>query len=141
MRTRHAAIAAAALLALSACTTNSSTDAKDSPSSSATPVSAADLAKAREAAGLPPSPGPAPRGAYIDGLNAIDPDIVHGKDDKAVSRGINTCSTIKSSPGDEAKQIRLTGQRFTSPANPEGRGNATAEKILALAHKHICPDF
>ncbi|WP_405930334.1 hypothetical protein [Streptomyces sp. NBC_00827] len=141
MRTRHAAIAAAALLALSACTTDSSTDAKASPSSSAPSVSAADLAKAREAAGLPPSPEPAPRAAYIDGLNAIDPDIVHGKDDKAVSRGINTCSSIKNFPGDGAKQIKLTGQRFSSPTHPEGRDTATAEKILDLAHKHICPDF
>lgn len=139
--TAIAAITAALAVTLVGCTTDSTTDAKASPSSSAPSVSAADLAKAREAAGLPPSPEPAARAAYIDGLNAIDPDIVHGKDDKAVSRGINTCSTIKSSPKDKAKQIKLTGQRFTSPTHPEGRDAATSEKILNLVHKHICPDF
>lgn len=146
MRIRHAAIAAAALLALSACTTASTdTDAKAKPkataTSSAPSVSAEDLAEAREAAGLPPSPEPAARTAYLDGLNAIDPDIVHGKDDKAISRGINSCSAFKNWPDDKAQQIKFTGNRFSSPTHPEGRDTATATKILALAHKHICPTF
>lgn len=112
------------------------------------PVDPADQAKqdaarekAREAAGLPPSPAPQPRKAFIDGLNAIDSDIVHGKDDKAISRGINQCSSIKSSPDDQAKLIDLTNQRFTSPNHPEGHGLAKAEQILDLVHKHICPTF
>lgn len=146
MRTRTTAAAVATLLAavLTGCSSADSGDAgtaKASASSSAPSVSAADLAKAREAAGLPPSPKPVDRAAYIDGLNAIDPDIVHGKDDKAVSRGINACSSIKNLPGETAKQIKMTGQRFTSPTHPEGRDTATSEKILVLAHKHICPDF
>lgn len=147
MRTRTTAAVAATLLAavLTGCSSADSDDASDKPtapaSSSAPSVSAADLAKAREAAGLPPSPKPVDRAAYIDGLNAIDPDIVHGKDDKAISRGINACSSIKNLPGDTAKQIGMTGRRFTSPTHPEGRDTATSEKILALAHKHICPDF
>lgn len=147
VRTRTTAAAVATLLVavLVGCSSADSDGASDkaaaSASSSTPSVSAKDLAEAREAAGLPPSPGPTARTAYIDGLNAIDRDIVHGKDDKAVSRGINTCSTIKSSPGDEAKQIKLTGQRFTSPTHPEGRDAATSAKILALAHKNICPDF
>lgn len=149
MRIRHAAIAAAALLALSACTTASTADSdadakptpKAAPSNTAPSASAEDLAKARAAAGLPPSPKPAARAAYLDGLNAIDPDIVHGKDDKAVSRGINSCSSIKNFPDDEAKQIEFTGNRFSSPTHPEGRDATTAKKILDLARKNICPDF
>lgn len=145
MRIRHAATTAAALLALSACTTDSNTDAKAktkaTPSSSAPSVSAEDLAKARKAAGLPPSPKPADRAAYLAGLNAIDPDIVHGKDDKAITRGINSCSSIRNWPDDKAQQVEWTGNRYTSPTHPEGRDTATATKILALARKHICPDF
>lgn len=112
------------------------------------PVSPADQAKqdaarekAREAAGLPPSPAPQPRKAFIDGLNAVDPDIVHGKDDKAISRGITQCQSIKSSPDDRDKLISLANRRFTSPNHPEGHGLAKAEQILDLVHKHICPTF
>lgn len=146
MRTRRtvtAGLATATLLALTACasTEDTGTSAPSTPAATTSSVSAADLAKAREAAGLPPSPKPVDRAAYIDGLNAINPDIVHGKDDKAISRGINACSSIKNLPGETAKQIGMTSRRFTSPTHPEGRDTATAEKILALAHKHICPDF
>lgn len=91
--------------------------------------------------GLPPTPKAADWTAYIKALDAIDPDIVHGKEDKAVSRGINTCSSFKRYPDDRTKQVSITGQRFTSPTHPEGRDTATAEKILDTAHKHICPDY
>lgn len=136
--------AALAALMLTGCEEGSegAADAKPSkPASSAPSVSAEDRAKAREAAGLPESPAPADRAAYIDGLNAIDPDIVHGEEDKAVSRGINACSGIKNFPGDRDKQVEMTGARFSSPDSPEGRDAATAGKILDLAHKYICPDF
>ncbi|HKX69891.1 MAG TPA: hypothetical protein VJM75_01630 [Acidimicrobiales bacterium] len=92
-------------------------------------------------AGLPPTPNAADWAAYINALDAIDPDIVHGKEDKAVSRGINTCSSLKRYPGDRTKQVNFTKQRFTSPTHPEGRDTATAAKILDAAHKHICPDY
>lgn len=95
----------------------------------------------RESNGLPPTPNPADWAAYIKALDAIDPDIVHGKEDKAVSRGINTCSGFKRYPDDRTKQVNFTKQRFTSPTHPEGRDTATAEKILDAAHKHICPDY
>ncbi|MFC9121371.1 hypothetical protein ACFTXO_16485 [Streptomyces sp. NPDC057067] len=74
-------------------------------------------------------------------MNAIDEDIVHGKDDKAISRGVDTCGIFSRFPDDEPKQIDQTNQRWSSPTHPEGHGLATAEKILDLAHKHICPDF
>jgi hypothetical protein len=91
--------------------------------------------------GLPPTPNATDWAAYIKALDVIDPDIVHGKEDKAVSRGINTCSGFKRYPDDRTKQVNFTKQRFTSPTHPEGRDTATAEKILDTAHKHICPDY
>ena len=144
MRTRTAAaITATLLLALTACGGEADVDSKPKATPSAKPseISQADRDKAREAAGLPAEPKGAQRQAFIDGLNAIDPDIVHGKDDKAISRGIDTCGIFKRFPGDRAKQIDQTNKRWISPTHPEGHGLATAEKILDLAHKHICPRF
>jgi hypothetical protein len=144
IRTLAAVLAAVAALALSACddSTGKPAASASKPAKTVDPSKAAkDLADAREAAGLPPSVAPAARAAFLDGLNAIDPDIVHGKDDKAVSRGLDSCSSIKNFPGDRAKQVKLIGMRFSSPTHPEGRDTATATKIRDLAHKHICPSF
>lgn len=113
------------------------------PTSPAKPskISQADLDKAREAAGLPAEPKAAQRQAFLEALNAIDTDIVHGKEDKAVSRGIDTCGLLKRFPGDESKQIDQTNKRWSSPTHPEGHGLNKAAKILDAAHKNICPDF
>lgn len=139
MRTRIiAASLTAALFTLTACSSDSE-EAKTGDKPKASAPSQADLDKAREAAGLPPKPDAAK--AFVDALNAIDPDIVHGKDDKAISRASNTCSAFKHHPGDRTKQIELTNKRWISANHPDGHGLATAEKILDLAHKHICPDF
>lgn len=149
MRIRHTATAltAAALLALTACSSAETTDddAKATKPSKAT-TSAPELTDEQRASiaadnGIPPTPNAANWAAYIKALDAIDPDIVHGKEDKAISRGINACSSIKRYPDDTAQQIKSTGQRFTSPTHPEGRDTATATKILDTAHKHICPDY
>lgn len=142
MRTRllTTALSAALLLTLTACGTNdSSSDAKQS----STPPELTDEQRAsiREAAGLPPTPNPADWAAYIKALDAVDPDIVHGKEEKAISRGIDTCSGMKRYPGDTAKQAQTAAQRFTSPDHPEGRDTATGEEILDAAHKHICPTY
>ncbi|MFE7354383.1 DUF732 domain-containing protein [Streptomyces sp. NPDC057543] len=140
MRTRTtttaAIIVAGLLVTLTAC--GSSDDGKKTTKPT---ISTEDRAAAREKAGLPPKPDAATTTAYIKALNAIDADIVHGKDEKAVDRGLNTCSSVKSSPKDQAKLVDLTNQRFTSPSHPEGHGAATAEKILKAARTHLCPDF
>ncbi|MFF6825038.1 hypothetical protein [Streptomyces longwoodensis] len=149
MNTRITACAALVALtaALTAC---SSTDdgsseqaatAKPTPSATQSGLTDEQKAQAREAAGLPPTPQAADWKAYIKTLDAIDPDIVHGKEDKAVSRGIDTCSTYKRYPDDSAQQVKVTRMRFTSPTHPEGRDAPTAQKILAAAHKHICPTY
>ncbi|MEU6295023.1 hypothetical protein [Streptomyces erythrochromogenes] len=150
MRTHHAAALAAAtlLLTLTGCAEVVTSEPKPDdkiatspPANAPAATSSTDPDAARAAVGLPPEPkGPA-RKAFLDGLNAIDKDIVHGKDDKAISRGIDTCGIYKRFPGDTAKQVDQTNKRWTSPTHPEGHGLTTATKILAVAHKNICPDF
>ncbi|MEV6614252.1 hypothetical protein AB0N31_10590 [Streptomyces sp. NPDC051051] len=145
MRTRTATATAAAVLGVLAVTGCSSTDdkatAKPTPSTTQSGLTDEQRAQAREAAGLPPTPQAADWKAYIKALDALDPDIVHGKEDKAVSRGIDTCSAYKRYPGDSAQQVKVTRMRFTSPTHPEGRDATTAQKILDVAHKHICPTY
>ncbi|MCP8707448.1 hypothetical protein [Streptomyces sp. AC04842] len=138
-RTTTAGILAALAITLTAC---SSTEEPATVDQSSQPpaVSDADKAKIREDLGYPPEPDAATAAAFIKALNAIDTDIVHGKDEKALSRGADTCRTIKDHP-ERAKQIEQTNKRWTSPTHPDGHGLATAEKILDAAHKHLCPDF
>jgi len=91
--------------------------------------------------GFPPDPNEENRRNYIAELNKIDPDIVHGKEETAVSRGQNQCSSIKLFPGNEAKWLELTLQRFTSPKHPDGFGKTKAAKILVVVRKYICPTY
>lgn len=151
MRTHHTAAvlaAAATLLALTGCSAAVTSEPKpddkttlSSPAAAPAATSSIDPDAARVAAGLPPAPKGAQRQAFLDGLNAIDKDIVHGKDDKAISRGIDTCGIYKRFPGDTAKQVEQTNKRWTSPTHPEGHGLATATQILAVTHTTICPTF
>jgi hypothetical protein len=90
-------------------------------------------------AGIPPKPDAASSDAYIEALTAIDPDIVHGKPDKAISRGRNQCSSIKDHPSDQARLIQLAGVRFTSPNHPDGFGPIKSEKIVEAVRTHLCP--
>lgn len=109
-------------------------------SSQAPTVSAEDKAKIREDAGYPPKPDAATAAAYIRALDAVDTDIVHGKEEKALSRGAETCRSIKEG-NNRNKLIELTNYRFSSPDHPDGHGTATAGKILDIAHSRLCPDF
>jgi hypothetical protein len=147
MRIRTAAVTATLVLAITstACSGDSTDETSATPkaslSTSTGELSEDQKADIREANGLPPTPSPAEWAAYIKALDAVDPDIVHGKEDKAISRGIDTCSTFKRYPGDTAQQIKATRQRFTSPTHPEGRTAETAQLILDAAHTHICPNY
>ncbi|MET9606388.1 hypothetical protein ABZZ17_15120 [Streptomyces sp. NPDC006512] len=145
MRPHHTLLtlaAAAGLLVLTGCTEVAPAEPKPGASAAAAkPSPAHDPDALRAAAGLPAAPkGPA-RQAFLDGLDAIDRDIVHGKGDKAVSRGIDTCGTVKNSPGDRTRQTDQVNKRWTSPTHPEGHGLAKAAKILDVAHAHLCPAF
>ncbi|WP_412074676.1 hypothetical protein ACLF6K_00455 [Streptomyces xanthophaeus] len=150
MRTHHtiATLAAAGLLTLTGCsgavTSKPKPDGKPISSASADAPAATqsvDPDAARAAAGLPAEPKGAQRKAFLDALNAIDKDIVHGKDDKAISRGIDTCGAIKSFPGDITKQVEQTNKRWTSPTHPEGHGQTKAAQILAVVQAAICPAY
>lgn len=89
----------------------------------------------------PPEPNQQDRDAYIAALNAIDPDIVHGKEDKAVDRGRNQCRTVRDHPDDRHMLIEYTNKRFTSPNHPypEGHGDAVSAQILDVVRTYICP--
>lgn len=82
-----------------------------------------------------------PVARFSRSLTQSNPDIVHGKEDKATSRGLDTCAAYVRYPGDTAKQIDTTNKRWSSPSHPDGHGRATAEKILQPAHMHLCPDY
>ncbi|MGW1278029.1 hypothetical protein ACWD4V_13895 [Streptomyces tsukubensis] len=104
--------------------------------------SAADLEAAREAAGLPPKPDTKTAAAYLDALTAIDPRIIKpGKEDQAISRGINQCSSIKNVK-DEAKLAQTALERFTIDTRLPDIANPTTGKAITKAvHKHLCPTF
>lgn len=145
--------AAATALLLTACGSSSDDDSTAAPAAknttlpaevSAVPPSeltAEQKASIAEGVGYPPSADAATQAAYVAALDKIDKDIAHGKADKAVSRGRDTCRTIKENPGDRAKIVDATQKRFTSPDAPEGRTAAVAEKIVEAAHTHLCPSF
>ncbi|MFJ5804855.1 hypothetical protein [Streptomyces sp. NPDC093093] len=135
-------LATAGLLAVTGCTSTeaSKPEAPAKPASSPTTATPNPDAR-RVAAGLPVEPRGAARTAFLAGLDAIDTDIVHGKDDKAISRGIDTCGLIKRFPNDKAGQVDQTNKRWISATHPEGHGLAKAGKILEVARKNICPDF
>ncbi|WP_147481246.1 hypothetical protein [Streptomyces shenzhenensis] len=113
------------------------------PESKPTSVSAEDKAKAREAAGLPAEPSAEARKAFLDALNAIDARIIKpGKDDQAVSRGLNQCSSVKSSPDDTEGLAKSALGRFTIDTRfPEINTQETGKKIVDAVRKHLCPDF
>ncbi|WP_327376211.1 hypothetical protein OG393_21030 [Streptomyces sp. NBC_01216] len=134
--TTLAATAITLALALTAC------GSKDEPAAPTT-LSPEARASARAAAGLPPEPDAQHRQAYLDALNAIDPRIIKpGKEDQAVSRGLNQCSSIKASPDDRDKLIQSALGRFTVDTRfPEIATPKTGGQILDAVHKNLCPTF
>lgn len=104
-------------------------------------LSSEEMASIAAARGYPPKPDAATQARYIAALTAIDPDIVHGKPDKAVSRGRNHCGSIRRLKNRPDELTELAILRFTSPSHPEGFGAAKARQITEVVHKHLCPDF
>ncbi|HEX5541723.1 MAG TPA: hypothetical protein VFX60_09190 [Micromonospora sp.] len=88
-----------------------------------------------------PTPDPATRDAYLAALNAIDPEIVHGRPEKAVNRGRDLCTTIQHHPDEQERLVKETRERFTSHRNPGGFGRQKAERILAAVRQYICPTY
>ncbi|MCJ0869419.1 hypothetical protein [Streptomyces sp. AP-93] len=152
MRRHHVIIAltGAGLLALTGCGSDSDAPAPGKTSGpapastvpSADPSSrpSADPSAARPDSGLPPSPAPAQRAAYPAALNPIDPEIVNGKDDKAVSRGLDQCQSMKGGK-DPAKRVAGANQRFIEPNHPEGFGPVKSALIVAAVQANLCPAY
>ena len=58
---------------------------------------------------------------------------------RLVDRGRDQCTAIREHPGDRARLIDLTEQRFTTPDHPEGFGERKAAAILDVVRERICP--
>ncbi|MER6316616.1 DUF732 domain-containing protein [Streptomyces sp. NPDC001581] len=101
---------------------------------------AADPEAAHSAAGIPPSPAPEQRAIYLAALNKIDPEIVNGKDDKAISRGLSQCQSMKDEK-DPTKRVESTNRRFIGPSPPDGFGPTKAAFILAAVQTNLCPTY
>ncbi|WP_328302712.1 hypothetical protein OG389_33695 [Streptomyces sp. NBC_00435] len=151
MRRHHLVIAltGAGLLALTGCggesgksTPKASDPAPTSAPTSATPSGrpSADPSSARPDIGFPPSPQPAQRAAYLAALNKIDPEIVNGKDDKAVSRGLDQCQSMKGEK-DPTKRVAGANQRFIGPNHPDGFGPVKSALIVAAVQANLCPTY
>lgn len=135
-----AVVTALAMLGLAAC--GGQPTSEPAPSTTSSTVSPADTSSAAAAAGIPPKPDDATTQAYLADLRAIDPAIVDEDNlSKTINRGRDQCSTVKTSPGDQAKLIDFTNKRFTAPGHSEGFGPEKAERILAAVRKHICPTY
>ncbi|MEV5241170.1 hypothetical protein AB0K89_18990 [Streptomyces cinnamoneus] len=136
-----AAVIAAAGLTACGSDKDSSTDSKNSPApapttAAAAPVTPAPLASAAARAGIPPKPDAATQAMYIRALNAVSPALVGGKEDRAVSRGRDTCGTIHSFPTDHGKVVSITQQRFSGATQVT---TEQTEKILTVVQTHLCP--
>ncbi|MER5432523.1 hypothetical protein [Streptomyces sp. NPDC002588] len=92
-------------------------------------------------AALPPRPDTKGEAAYVRALTAIDPDIVHDKEDQAVERGRDQCATLREFPDDREKQIGAALRRFTSPGHPDGFGRAKTTRIVDAVHTNLCPGY
>ncbi len=145
MRTHHtaAALTAAALLALTGCSSDTTGPApKPAPPSSAPPAAAPASPATDPAAGtgIPPEPSPEKRAAYIKTLTAIDPEVVNGKEDKAVSRGRDQCAAMKGEK-EPTKRVAQVEKRFIGPNHPNGFGPVKSTAILAAVQANICPSY
>ena len=146
MRTHHTItlLTTAALIALTGCSSDSSDPAPDKPAPAAAApspkVDPSALASAAAAAGIPPSPAPAQRATYLATLNTIDPEIVNGKDDKAVSRGLSQCQMMKTEK-DPAKRVASAERRFIGPNHPDGFGTTKSTLIVAAVQANLCPTY
>lgn len=127
MRPAAVLIAAAALLALTACS------AEEDATKPAPKETAVDHSAAEEAAGIPPAPtGPA-RAAYLAAIKKVDPRIVEDEE-KAIDAGRNQCSSL-AKPNDKADW--LAAQRFGNDARP--LTDAQGKALNAALRKTLCP--
>ncbi|MBP8532367.1 hypothetical protein [Streptomyces sp. MK37H] len=124
-----AAIAAACLLALTAC--DSGDDKADNSKPSATP--SVDKSKIEKDLGIPPEPTGAKRTALIAALKAIDPQII-ADEDKAITNARNQCQALHN--GGQRPDY-FAAQRFGNDQHPVSEANG--KLINAALRKTLCP--
>jgi peptidoglycan hydrolase-like protein with peptidoglycan-binding domain len=123
-RTTAAALCAATLLTLTACS-SSNDDAK----STSTP--SVNHSSAEAAAGIPPKPDAATRTALLAVLKAINPALV-ADEDKAIDNARNQCSTINGGGNaDASAQARFSTSDHEVTA-------AEAQAINAALKSALC---
>ncbi|MFF5642080.1 hypothetical protein ACFY8Q_07170 [[Kitasatospora] papulosa] len=133
MRPTAVLLAAAALLALTACSAeDDAAESKPSAPTAAT-TDTGDSSDAEKAAGIPDAPTGADREAYLRAIRAVDPRIVEDED-KAIDAGRNQCSSL-AEPND--KSDWLAAQRFGNDARPltDEQGKALNAALRAT----LCP--
>lgn len=94
---------AAALIALTACSSSSSDD-KPTPS--------VDMSSIQSAAGIPAKPEGTARTTYLAAIKAVDPTLV-ADPDKAIDAGRNQCGSIATD-----QSGHLAAERFGNDAHP-----------------------
>ncbi|WP_405712770.1 MULTISPECIES: hypothetical protein [unclassified Streptomyces] len=127
MRPAAVLLAAAALLALTACSVKEKDVLKPAPTKSV------DHSAAEKASGIPPAPTGNDRDAYLDAIAAVDPQIIVDEE-KAIDAGRNQCSSLA---GGGAKVDRLAAQRFGNDARP--LTDAQGKALNAALRKTLCP--
>ncbi|MFE5623121.1 DUF732 domain-containing protein [Streptomyces virginiae] len=141
MRTPQIAtlLATVTLLALTGCTSEPEADARPTPVATM-PSASPTAAGPADAAGVPPGPTGEKRGIYLATLGGIDPEIVNGDDDRAISRGRDQCAAMRDEK-DPTKRVAQVEQRFTGPGHPNGFGPTKSALILATVQANICPTY
>ncbi|MFE7469473.1 hypothetical protein ACFU6R_35970 [Streptomyces sp. NPDC057499] len=121
MRPVRILLAAAALLALTAC----------SAEEDVTKPAPEGVAAAERAAGIPSAPTGDARDAYLDAIAAVDPQLVVDEE-RAIDAGRNQCSSIASPKADS-----LAAQRFGTDARP--LTDAQGKRLNAALRETLCP--
>ncbi|MGW9385392.1 hypothetical protein [Streptomyces globisporus] len=135
-----AALLAAALLALTACSPEDDktapAPAASTPAAQEQPADDADSGEssdAERAAGIPDAPTGADRAAYLAAIKAVDPRIVEDEE-KAIDAGRNQCSSLT---GGGDKVDWLAAQRFGNDARP--LTDAQGKQLNAALRATLCP--
>ncbi|WP_405195165.1 hypothetical protein [Streptomyces anulatus] len=138
-----AALLAAALLALTACSTEEESGDKNVPTAKTSapaakeqPADDADSGEssdAEKAAGIPDAPTGAALDAYLAAIRDVDPKIVQDEE-KSIDAGRNQCASL-ANPNDKIDW--LAAQRFGNDTLP--LTDAQGKQLNAALRATLCP--
>lgn len=134
MRTRiaAAALAAAALLTLAACS-DKDTDSKAPKTPAATPT-AVDTAGMEADLGIPSKPTGTALKLYLAAVTAVDPSLKLDTDSSLVDAGRNQCMALR---GGAQNPDHLAAERFGNDAHP--LTDAQGKALNAALRATLCP--